>query len=457
MFDILADTDPALAAAAVLASATAERAAADQAEARLLMTACDWADLHPPESIHLAATFDRTPGGSEHEERIAGRGCPLVAEFSVAEFAAALGTSTTAGKRLIGHALELRHRLPRVWRRIHAGEVPTWRARRIAEATIHADLHPAAAAYVDRMVAPFVERIGTAALDRLVAEALLRSAQTTPALHPDDPDAAAASATDQRHATIHDQDIAFDGTVRVEAVLGIADAADLDHALTSRAAAFRDLGSDESLDVRRSRALGDLARTQTSLDLSPGQPDLTDADADATTNVPTARELVLHVHLGATTTEDGEAHLDPVATLERHQQQLLLDQVRGWCRDSLTRITLRPVLDLATQLHTRSYTPTPTQREQVVQRDRTCVFPWCHRPARGCQIDHVTPYDPDDPNTTSDNLAALCTFHHRLKTHGSWSYTVIAPGEYLWRSPHGHHYLRDHTGTRPLDRHRPSP
>ena len=363
---------------------------------------------------------------------------------------AALGASTTAGKRLIGHALELRHRLPRVWRRIHAGEVPTWRARRIAEATIHADLDPRAAAYVDRMVAPFVERIGTAALDRLVAQSLLRSGQVDPALYPDDPDAAAASVTDQRHATVHDQDIAFDGTVRVEAVLDIADAADLDHALASRAATLQDLGSDESLDVRRSRALGDLARTQTSLDLSAGQLDIADA-------APTARELVLHTHLSATTTEDGEVLIDPLVTLERHQQQVLLDQVRAWCRDSLTRITIRPVLDLAAQLRTTAYAPTPTQREQVVQRDRTCVFPWCHRPARGCQVDHVAPYDPDDPNTTSDNLAALCTFHHRLKTHGAWCYSVIAPGEHLWRSPHGHHYLRDHTGTRPLDRHRPRP
>jgi hypothetical protein len=66
------------------------------------------------------------------------------------------------------------------------------------------------------------------------------------------------------------------------------------------------------------------------------------------------------------------------------------------------------------------------------------------------------PHDPDDPDvgaTQTDNLAALCTFHHRLKTHGGWTYTPAGPGEYLWRSPQGRHYLRDHTGTR----HLPSP
>jgi hypothetical protein len=81
------------------------------------------------------------------------------------------------------------------------------------------------------------------------------------------------------------------------------------------------------------------------------------------------------------------------------------------------------------------------------------VFPWCSRPARGCQLDHITPYDEGDPDpdgarTHSDNLACLCTFHHRLKTHGGWHYRMTAPGEYLWTSPHGHHYLRDHHGTR---------
>ena len=37
---------------------------------------------------------------------VAGEGAPLVAEFSVTEFAAALGMSTDAGKRYVGHALD---------------------------------------------------------------------------------------------------------------------------------------------------------------------------------------------------------------------------------------------------------------------------------------------------------------------------------------------------------------
>ena len=50
-------------------------------------------------------------------------------------------------------------------------------------------------------------------------------------------------------------------------------------------------------------------------------------------------------------------------------------------------------------------------------------------------------------STQTENLAPLCRRHHRLKTHAPWTLTVLEPGSYLWRSPHGYTYLRDHTGT----------
>ena len=55
-----------------------------------------------------------------------------MAEFCIAELGTVLGISTTSAKRLIGHALELRHRLPRLWSAVHAGRVPLWRARLVA-------------------------------------------------------------------------------------------------------------------------------------------------------------------------------------------------------------------------------------------------------------------------------------------------------------------------------------
>ncbi len=98
-------------------------------------------------------------------------------------------------------------------------------------------------------------------------------------------------------------------------------------------------------------------------------------------------------------------------------------------------------------------------REQVALRDRTCVFPWCTRPARRCDIDHIEPFDhhaaaegrPQPGPTQSSNLAALCRFHHRLKTFTTWTYRMTAPGTFEWTSPHGHHYRRDHDGTTALE------
>ena len=99
-------------------------------------------------------------------------------------------------------------------------------------------------------------------------------------------------------------------------------------------------------------------------------------------------------------------------------------------------------------------------REQVVLRDGTCVFPHCTRPARGCDVDHVITYDhdahtgagrPQPGPTQTDNLAALCRYHHRVKTFTAWHYRMIEPGVFEWTSPHGHRYRRDHTGTTRTD------
>ncbi len=51
----------------------------------------------------------------------------------------------------------------------------------------------------------------------------------------------------------------------------------------------------------------------------------------------------------------------------------------------------------------------------------------------------------------SHNQAPLCRRHHRAKTFMRWTYTVLTPGLYLWRSPTGLRYLRSHAGTHELD------
>ena len=104
------------------------------------------------------------------------------------------------------------------------------------------------------------------------------------------------------------------------------------------------------------------------------------------------------------------------------------------------------MIDLHDKVRVDQYEVPDRIAEHAQLRDGGCVFPWCTRPARSCDIDHIVPAARGG-ETATDNLAPLCRRHHRLKTHGGWTYTAIEPGTYLWTTPHGYHYLRDHTGT----------
>jgi hypothetical protein len=102
------------------------------AEITRFRLAAEWADLHPVESIWDAATVE----GTEGELAVAGPGAPLVAEFCVDELALALQMTGDQGRRFLGEAVEVRHRLPRLWARVMAGQVPVWVARKIADHTM---------------------------------------------------------------------------------------------------------------------------------------------------------------------------------------------------------------------------------------------------------------------------------------------------------------------------------
>jgi hypothetical protein len=195
--------------AEVLAFARERRAIADRAEAELLQAAVVWADQHPAESLEAAEVFRTRTwlGFGDTAIPLAGPGAPLVAEFSVAEFAAAVGMTTEAGKYYLGHALELRHRLPKLWKRVVTGDLPVWKARRVADLTAGRDLSPAAAAFVDRQVAPVAHKIRPAALDRLVEEAIARHM-------PEAAEATRRQAADGRHVEVDHHQVSFAGSRR---------------------------------------------------------------------------------------------------------------------------------------------------------------------------------------------------------------------------------------------------
>ena len=172
--------------------------------------------------------------------------------------------------------------------------------------------------------------------------------------------------------------------------------------------------------------------------------------------------MLLYVHLSETAitgTGTDECRLE-LARVENHRQVITADQIRTWCANPDTQVTVKPVIDLAEHIATTAYEIPDRLTEQTDLRDHTCVFPWCTRPARRCDHDHLIPHDPDHPEagpTCSCNIAALCRRHHRLKTHTAWTYTTLEPGTFLWTSPHGYHYLRDHEGTLDVSTDPPAP
>ncbi|MFC0628461.1 HNH endonuclease signature motif containing protein [Kribbella deserti] len=118
------------------------------------------------------------------------------------------------------------------------------------------------------------------------------------------------------------------------------------------------------------------------------------------------------------------------------------------------QIVVKPVIDLRDRVSVDAYEIPSRIRERVLLRELWCVFPWCTRRAtKSMDLDHVVPYRADGPpgQTSTDNLAPGCRYHHRLKTHGGWSCAVLPEGGYEWTSPEGARFVVDHTGTRSAD------
>ena len=363
----------------VLAAVRWETAAAHRAEARTLRLAVDWAAMHSVDSIHEAATLWAPRLGFEEDAvPVAGPGAPLVAEFCVAEFAAALGMPTEHGRLFLGEALELRYRLPRVWRRVAGGDLPAWRARRIARETIC--LSAEAAAHVDRHVGPVAHKIGPVQTERLVEEAIAR-------FMPETAEETRQRAADGRHFTVDHEQVSFAGTSLPARRAGPGRCAGPGRRQSARTPTqLKDLGATESLDVRRSVAAGELARRQLALDLTTDHADPADspvveegalAPVSKPRNQP-RRPVTLYLHLHQSAIEGTGG----VGRVENTRSLVTADQIRTWCGHPDAQVTVKPVIDLADHVHVDAYEVPDRIAEPVALRDVTCVFPWCSRPAR---------------------------------------------------------------------------
>ncbi len=460
----------------VLSAVVDARRAADRAEADLLVLAAHFADLHPVVD-GTAAAGHGDPGlagmgpvaGRERLQLLGGVGTPAVAEFAVDELAAALGISIGQAKALVGEALELRHRLPRLWELVLQGLLQAWKARQVARETI--ELSPAAAAFVDRHVAVVAARNRLPYLGRLVQEAIARC----------DPEHAAEREQrerDRRGVWINHRGQA--ATATITAVVDAIDGVAFDARVGQVAATLAELGDTSAEQVRRARAVGIVANPQRALWLTGTDPAAQASALAADSRLVGLLEHPLFADLDPATILDAQGrltgaglaehatrptsrpaahggraagvgamvylHLDPHAVqtlvqaltgrlhtaaaadameavgaavaVEERYGAITLALLREWL-GAVDQITLRPVLHLTDPAAggaagmgpgtkaTVAYAPPESMAELVRLRDQRCVFPDCQNPARSADLDHITNHDPHaDPDAYNRSRAS---------------------------------------------------
>ena len=409
----------------MLGAAKEAVAARMRADADLLAAAAEWALLHP-------ATDKWDSAGwvfGEEVVPLAGDGAPLVAEFAPAELAAVLGWQSETVQDLIGDALELHSRLPRVYGDVQALRLSVPLARYLAQQT--RDLSKPAAHDVDQLLR------GGGKLTR----AFIRQVVDQVRLH-EDPDRAVA---DEQHALAARKVEVRPGrtpaTLEGYLSLDVPDGVAFEDAVARMAERLKELGDTDDLDIRRARAVGILADPEAALALLAGQqPATTGRGGGGSAN------LVLHMDLATLADLALHGTVGPVHTGRWGTATTTL--LQQWAHQWLgpdTTIVLRPVLDLTDPASIRpvdGHDPPEPMAWYVRLRDPACVFPGCTRPSTHCDLDHIEAYLPPDEGgppgqTHPDNLAPLCRHHHRVKTHARWSYRRLPNHSYRWTTPNG--------------------
>lgn len=408
-----------------------------------------WADVHSTDPRHDSETGRRVWA----EDRLVhpgGDGTPGLREFSVPELALAREVSVPACERDLADALDLRHRLPRVWGLTQELACPVWLSRKVAR--LSRRVPDDRVWIVDAAVA---EAIGGEAPGRVLAICEAKVIEADEAAH-------AARVREQRRRRYVGLSRTDEfGLRQVIARVDAGDAVWIDAIVDRVADLITDRHPDAGRDELRAIALGWLARPAEVVQLlleAQGESDevsrATALPADLLEALATVKperfrpRVDLHVHLSDLSLAGLAA---PVARVEGVGPLLADSEVFAGCR---VRVT--PVIDLNDRIAVDCYEH-PTGLAQRVRLG----FPGDYFPyaaavpglAGAADLDHPTPYDADGPpgQTGTHNSGPLGRRHHRWKTHAGYASRQCGRNRYVWRTPHGRHYLVDHTGTHRID------
>jgi hypothetical protein len=128
-----------------------------------------------------------------------------------------------------------------------------------------------------------------------------------------------------------------------------------------------------------------------------------------------------------------------------------LEQVRRFLGQTSCKVMVQPVIDPVDVSAVDGYEIPRRIKEAMFLRMPASCFPYAAG-ARRMDLDHTKPYMPlargGPPGQTGvHNLGPLSRTEHRIKTHSRWRLRQPEPGVWLWRSPHGAHYLVTDAGT----------
>lgn len=449
--------EPAAPGDVVLDSLRAFRAEEIRRDQAMVLLAVEWVRLNPAEELtdprDRLAMDHRTPM-EEMWEELAYRGCPHVDALTIPAFAEAAGLSEFQASKLVRESILLVYLLPSVWERASRGQIDVWRARKLADESW--GLTPEALAYIDRNMSLTAARHTQKGREAIIAEAKLR-------FMPEVVEEEEEEAKEYRGAELGWEELGHTGVVGFGAGLELPDALDLEAALSAGAEALKLLDPEAPLAVRRSWALGDLARGAVF------HPECACQNGSATERtagrpVPQVK-MYIHLTPEAFAPSRAPASGSPPVRVEGPgipgRFVFTPEIVRGWLtRPSVLpgpRVTIRPVVDLAEEQHVDAYEVPDRMKEHLALRDGCCVFPWCTRKAVRSDCDHTIPWKDDGTGgpTCTCNLAVLCRRHHRAKTHADnhigsrytwWNYEQLGDGRYLWRGPNGSLLLRTNSG-----------
>ncbi len=130
---------------------------------------------------------------------------------------------------------------------------------------------------------------------------------------------------------------------------------------------------------------------------------------------------------------DDAAFLAGTGPVDPESARRLAGSASGWDR-AMTHPVSGAVLAVD------RYRPSDELRRSLRVRDEHCRFPGCRRAALRYDLDHT--HDAAlGGETSADNLAHLCRFHHTLKHQSSWQVENLGDGRLRWTSPTGRTYI----------------